>query len=612
MNQSSRLIRRALERLSTGQRVNSPRDDVASFSLGTQLDSKIRGLRAGVLNLNQERSLLDTASTSLSVQTEILQRMRELAVQAANEALSDRSGIQAELQDLLSEFQRITAATEFNGQSLLSRGDLSLMNGEVELELPNQNISEVFQRTVGSGSYSASVSFNSDAPSFSASDNVAADLNGDGLTDLAFSDVNGVLRVSINQGDGEFSEAETIEDLTGFYFYDLKAADLNGDGALDLVGHASSSIYLFMNHGDGTFGAAKSIAVSSGGQVSVLVDDVNEDGRMDIISGTRFVEIFLGDANENYTLSQSIEFPSSLWDFQFEDVSGDGEKDIVFIDYESNSVRYLAGQGSGLFATSSTNLVSSPILNFFGSLAFGDLDGDGDRDMVVGEHADNTAFPSGYTRVYLSSGSGTFTIASSLYTNGFGAIQDVEFGDLNGDGILDLLTAGGGGGLHYFIGQGNGSFSSATTISADSITRASLTDLSQDGVLDILLLNNTDTRAEIYFQNTKQQSGLSKFSVNTAQEARELMEILDQALEAQLTHQVELGVLSQRLERRVTWLQEQESVSVEARSLLLDADIAIETSELVRSQILQQAQIAALSQNQLQASLVLNLLSMDR
>src|SRR4051794_18084191 len=81
---TSTAISRALNRLSTGLRVSSPSDDAPAFALGTRLDSQIRGLRMGIQNANEAKGMLETASSALSSQMDLIQRMRELAVQASS------------------------------------------------------------------------------------------------------------------------------------------------------------------------------------------------------------------------------------------------------------------------------------------------------------------------------------------------------------------------------------------------------------------------------------------------------------------------------------------------------------------------------------------------
>ena len=111
----------AMERLSTGVRINSSKDDAAGLSISARMESQIRGLNMAVRNANDGISLMQTTEGSLSEVTNMLQRMRELAVQSVNGANndSDRNSLDAEVQQLKAEIDRIATTTQFNNQNVL-------------------------------------------------------------------------------------------------------------------------------------------------------------------------------------------------------------------------------------------------------------------------------------------------------------------------------------------------------------------------------------------------------------------------------------------------------------------------------------------------------------
>ncbi|GBG12998.1 flagellin [Novimethylophilus kurashikiensis] len=119
MSQSS--LSTTLQRLSSGLRINSAKDDAAGLAISQRMTSQIRGLNQAVRNANDGISLAQTAEGALSSSGDMLQRIRELAVQSANasNSASDRKAIQAEVGNLLSELDRVSQTTEFNGQKLL-------------------------------------------------------------------------------------------------------------------------------------------------------------------------------------------------------------------------------------------------------------------------------------------------------------------------------------------------------------------------------------------------------------------------------------------------------------------------------------------------------------
>ncbi|MDH3637356.1 MAG: flagellin [Gammaproteobacteria bacterium] len=110
----------ALERLSSGLRINSAKDDAAGLFSAEKMTADIRGLNQAVRNAADGISLAQTAEGSLGEIAKNLQRIREIAVQAANDTVEDRSGLQAEVDQLTQEISRIVQTTEFNGKELLT------------------------------------------------------------------------------------------------------------------------------------------------------------------------------------------------------------------------------------------------------------------------------------------------------------------------------------------------------------------------------------------------------------------------------------------------------------------------------------------------------------
>ena len=114
-------LAKSMQRLSSGLRINSAKDDAAGLAISDRMTAQIRGLNQASRNANDGISLAQTAEGALQESTTILQRMRELAVQSANDTntTSDRTSLQAEVSQLQQELDRIAQTTEFNGQRLL-------------------------------------------------------------------------------------------------------------------------------------------------------------------------------------------------------------------------------------------------------------------------------------------------------------------------------------------------------------------------------------------------------------------------------------------------------------------------------------------------------------
>ena len=118
---NERSMNSAMERLSTGQRINSASDDAAGLAIASRMTSQIRGLEAGIRNANDAISMISTADGALVEVTNMLQRMRELALQASNGTTTsaDRSYLSSEYTNLMAEIERIAGNTQWNGRDIL-------------------------------------------------------------------------------------------------------------------------------------------------------------------------------------------------------------------------------------------------------------------------------------------------------------------------------------------------------------------------------------------------------------------------------------------------------------------------------------------------------------
>ena len=155
---SGNTLDRATERLSSGMRINSAKDDAAGLAIANRMTSQVRGLDQAIRNANDGVSLIQTAEGALSESTNILQRMRELSVQSANGIYnaSDRQTLNAEVKQLVSELDRIAKTTAFNGQNLLDgkMGKVELQVGSAANQTVTLKVPAMDAKTLGMGSTS--------------------------------------------------------------------------------------------------------------------------------------------------------------------------------------------------------------------------------------------------------------------------------------------------------------------------------------------------------------------------------------------------------------------------------------------------------------------------
>jgi flagellin len=122
MKTNARSMNTAMEQLSTGTRINSAKDDAAGLAIGQTMTSQIRGLNQAVRNANDGINMMQTAEGAMVEQSNMLQRMRELAVQSSNATYSNaqRTYLNTEFSALTSQISSITSQTMWNGQALIS------------------------------------------------------------------------------------------------------------------------------------------------------------------------------------------------------------------------------------------------------------------------------------------------------------------------------------------------------------------------------------------------------------------------------------------------------------------------------------------------------------
>mgnify|MGYP003572536430 FL=1 len=132
LTSSQSSLNTSLQRLSSGLRVNSAKDDAAGLAIAERMNAQVRGLAVGIRNASDGISLAQTAEGALGSVTESLQRMRELAVQSSNatNSASDRVSLQAEYAQLSAEINRVIGGTQFNGSFILA-GDAGAQDFQV-------------------------------------------------------------------------------------------------------------------------------------------------------------------------------------------------------------------------------------------------------------------------------------------------------------------------------------------------------------------------------------------------------------------------------------------------------------------------------------------------
>ncbi|KTD09520.1 flagellin [Legionella jamestowniensis] len=222
LNGSQKTMQLAIQRLSSGLRINSAKDDAAGLSISERMTAQVRGMNQAIRNANDGISLSQTAEGAMQETTNILQRMRELALQSANSTNNsgDRQAIQEEVDQLKSELDRIATNTEFNGQRILD-GSFSSASFQV-----GANANQTITFAVGSIKSSSIGGI---------AQEVGTEVSAAAATDITIA-VGGGAASTINSSAGFTGNA--FQDATSAY---AKAAAINDAGIAGLSVTASTS-----------------------------------------------------------------------------------------------------------------------------------------------------------------------------------------------------------------------------------------------------------------------------------------------------------------------------------------------------------------------------------
>jgi flagellin len=586
MTQSS--LATSMQRLSSGLRINSAKDDAAGLSISERFTTQIRGLNQAARNANDGISLAQTAEGALGEITSNLQRIRELSVQSANatNSTSDRAALNQEVQQRLAEIDRVSSQTSFNGQKILDGtfGNAVFQVGadvgqtiNVSLQTSTRqnaigaiakassaDLRALISPTATAGVYTSAAITPTDfsstpaTPATNALGALTAGSGGDGTSTVT---------ATFTQGGNTFSVAATgasvgaTEVASGFV-----AAGFGADGSGTVAGFTLS------------LGAAATIegAITAGTLSVDRADGVNST-YAEVISGTAFATTTPTFAAALATTTDGVAASSSANGT----ISVGGT--TITLNTNITSAADLVGVINSALTTASNTTVAASVGTVAGTVVL-TTTATGATATALSPSGTSAAALFGTGTTVDGAASASVTVASGGFTIavGTGTAVNVAAGTYTTQqSLVDAVSSA--------LGSGGFASLDATT-----------------GILSIssgeaITIGGTTGTTTLGFSATNTASGdLTGVNVSTVAGSNDAIQRVDSALNSVSTLRSTFGAIQNRFDSVIASLSITSENLSASRSRVQDADFAQETANLSRAQILQQAGTAMVAQaNQL-------------
>ncbi len=561
----------SLQRLSTGLRINSAKDDAAGMAISSRMTSQINGMNVAARNANDGISLAQTAEGGLASATDLLQRMRDLAVQSANgsNSDSDRSSIQSEVTQLKDEIDRVAKSTSFNGLNLLD-GSFTAQTFQVGANATSSDriqidkIANLQTSSLGSGL--------SGAASLTGGKSTAALAAGDlTLNGVQVGDTTAGAQAGQSASSG-YAVAQAINAVGGQSGVTAKA-NATVASTIEVTGDVATSNDV----------AANSFSIN-GVSIGAISGGVAFDGTTtpptaggpdaDIAQGANVAEA-INKVSDKTGVTASVDDTGAV---TLTSVKG-GDISIK-IEGSYTAVELLADTGLVGDAAGVVQQATAPTFSTTGYAA-GEFKINGvEIGAIAGASTDVGQAANTVAAINLQSGKTGVTATANAVT-----------------GAVTLAAADG---RDIKLEDGNGTAADATGITAGTFT-SSVT-LQSSNVNGIVIGGKTSENAGLkafegmVAPSQKSTNTVSSVDVSTASGALSALATIDAALSSVNSSKAALGAYQNRFTAVVSNLQATSENLSASRSRIQDADFAAETASLTRGQILQQAGTAMLAQ----------------
>lgn len=557
LNKSQSALQTSMQRLSSGLRINSAKDDAAGLAISDRFTSQVNGMNQASRNANDGISLSQTAEGALDETTNALQRMRTLAVQAANDtnSESDRISIQQEIDQLVSEINRIGSTTQFNGKNLLDGSDntfsfhIGANAGQtLALKMADMRASALGQQQGAVQTIGTRVALQADAGGNIGIDNTV------NSAASAVAITTGSVILSVNGG------AQSV---------DLGLPRYGGDITMYASGDLVDTTHV--NYGSGV---AKDLAARINAISEMHEKDATGKTVLEGVNATARTEFNIGDV--------SVADGAGL--------QGNGPA------LENSNV------GVGQIANNALTINGVNI----GPVKFNEKDSDGSLVNAINSKTDVTGVKASIDK------DGRLNL---LAEDGRDILVETNDGALPGGSVANLLFNGGGstvngagaaGATDDFVSAVSLRISGQVTYAAtDTLVVEAASANKASAGLDVASTTATGRNLQ---ENVQAVGTIAHADVTTVESANRLMVSVDSALKQVDSLRAVLGAAQNRFEMTIRNLDNVAENLSAANSRIRDADFAAETAAMTRGQILQQAGTAMLSQANAQTQNVMKLL----
>ena len=628
---SGRALATSMERLSTGKRINSAKDDAAGLSISNRMDAQIRGLTMAVKNANDGISLMQTAEGALDEVTNSLQRMRELAVQAVNgtNTTQDRAALDAEVQQLKSEIDRTAKTTQFNSINLL---DGSFKNKELQIgDKANQVLNigiagaKVSDLGMGPSATGGNVfvggrigftdSSNTISTKFLSGGSLSLVINGTVISSIK-SNTSGANNTTLDINDVTTAINNSRAGVTASAFNEVTAAN-PGSGIIASTGSFSILVTATDTGAQSTIkvtntNSLQEVAdkINAQGGPSTVQARINDEGKLVLFnsSGANMTVTDSTNANATVGMQQAVGFKTA-------------DKFRGMLKLESNTDNPVAIGVQGKLANSGTvtDDTANTALRTLGLVQIKAVrSGTVDTASTTSNLTSTEALKDAYTYQGASiTSSTTQWIAGEVKINGVDIYRSGQDTNTTAKKVNLINSFADQTGVFATYGSNSSGNISITLNSVNnqpiSVDTGNKTITSAYGGYASHGLVSVNV-GDDYYDGTKPTSGggsgssVTGLNVLSASSATDALKSIDNAIEQVSQSRANLGAVQNRLIATVNNLSNVSTNTEASKSRIMDTDYSKETTNLAKSQIIQQAATAMLAQANQAPQMVLSLL----